>query len=66
MGLNEADTKAKMIVAFLILTVGIGTLVQFLEGHMMEDEPVKIPYVPTYTMTNSSYIGTASTTTTTI
>lgn len=66
MQLNEADPKARLIISVLILTVGIGTLLQFLEGHKIDDEPAKIPYVTTYTMTNSSYIGTASTTTTII
>lgn len=66
MQLNETDTRVKLIVTFLVLNVGIGALLQFLESHKMDDEPVKIPYATTYTMTNSSYIGTASTTTTTI
>ena len=66
MQLNEAETKAKLIISVLILTLGIGTLLQFLEGHKIDDEPVRSPYVPTYTMTSSSYIGTASITTTTI
>lgn len=66
MMLNEADTRVKLIATVLVLAVGIGTFIQFLENHKMDDEPVKIPYVPTYTMTSPSYVGTASTITTTI
>lgn len=66
MSCNEADTRAKLIVTVLVLAVGIGTFIQFLENHKMYDEPLRIPYVPTYTMANSTYAGTASITTMTL
>lgn len=66
MGLNEADTRAKFIVLVLILAVGISITLQLLEDYKLDDEPVRIPYIPTYTTTNPTYAGTASTTTTTL
>lgn len=63
---NEPDTTARFIVSILILAVGIGITLQLLEGYKLDDEPVRMPYVPTYTVINPTYAGTANTTTTTL
>lgn len=69
MQLNEAGTKAKLIVSILILIVGIGTLLQFLEGHKIDHGPVKTYSFSISQGPTSNYAGTASnpsTTTTTL
>lgn len=65
MELNEADIKAKLIISVLILTVGIDTLLQFLEGHKTDDEPVRTYSVTISQGSTSSYAGTASNSSTT-
>ena len=59
------DTYIKIKVFILISVLGIGIAIHFLHNIKVDDEPSKSSYIPIVTFTSSSYIGTASTTTTT-
>lgn len=64
MSYNEADTRAK--VSILILIFSIGVVVRFLNEIEIQDEPIRINYVPTVSWTSPANIGTPSISTTTL